>query len=335
MTSNEFPAAPGGEVIVYESPEGEGSVDVRFEDESVWLTQRQMAEVFRTSTDNVSLHLKNIFATGELKEAATTEDFSVVQSEGQRKVRRKITHYNLDAIISIGYRVNSRRAVRFRQWATRTLREHLVRGYTLNDRRLAERGLDEARQTLALLARTLENQALVDETGRAVLHIITSYADTWRLLLEYDEDRLATPAGAKPATSALDLDSVRTAIGEFRRDLAAKGEASPLFGNPRGDALEAILGNIEQTMFGEPLYRSREEKAANLLYFVVKDHPFTDGNKRIGALLFLLYMARERIEHRPDPGALTALTLLIAESAPQNKDLMIRLIVNLIGEFGK
>ena len=178
MTTNELPSAPGGEVIVYESPEGGGSVDVRFKDESVWLTQLQMAEVFRTSTDNVGLHLKNIYATGELKEAATTEDFSVVRSEGQRKVRRALKHYNLDAIISIGYRVNSKRAVRFRQWATRTLREHLVSGFTMNERRLAERGLDEAKQTLDLLARTLSNQALVDETGRAVLHIITAYADT-------------------------------------------------------------------------------------------------------------------------------------------------------------
>ena len=334
MATELLPAVPGGEVIVYESPDGEGRVDVRFDQESVWLTQRQMAEVFQTSIDNVSLHLRNVYATGELEEAATVEDFSVVRSEGQRKVRRNVRHYNLDAIISIGYRVNSKRAVRFRQWATRTLREHLVSGYTLNERRLAERGLDEARQTLKLLARTLKNQALVDETGRAVLHIITAYADTWRLLLEYDEDRLRTPTDAKPATSALDIDSVRTAIDTFRRDLTEKGEASPLFGNPRGDALEAILGNVEQTMFGEPLYRSREEKAANLLYFAVKDHPFTDGNKRIGALLFLLYMTQEGIEHRPDPGALTALTLLIAESAPSNKDLMIRLIVNLIGEFG-
>jgi len=334
MAIEKPPALPGGEIIVYESPDGEGRVDVRFDHDSVWLTQRQMAKVFETSTDNVSLHLRQIYALGELEEVATAEDFSVVRSEGRRNVRRKIKHYNLDAIISIGYRVNSKRAVRFRQWATRTLREHLVRGYTFNERRLAEHGLDEASQTLDLLARTLKNQALVDETGRAVLHIITAYADTWRLLLEYDEDRLKTPVGEKPATSVLDLDSVRTAIDAFRRDLAAKGEASPLFGNPRGDALEAILGNIEQTMFGERLYRSREEKAANLLYFVVKDHPFTDGNKRIAALLFLLYLTQEGIEHQPGPGALTALTLLIAESAPSNKDLMIRLIVNLMGEFG-
>lgn len=202
MTSNEIPAAPGGEVIVYESRGGEVRVDVRFEDESVWLTQRQMADVFQSTPQDILMHLRNVFSSKELDAEATSKDFLIVRSEGQRKVRRNIRHYNLDAIISIGYRVNSKRAVRFRQWATQTLREHLLRGYTLNERRLAERGLDEAKQTLDLLARTLENQALVDETGRAVLHIITAYADTWRLLLEYDEDRLKTPAGAKPATSA-------------------------------------------------------------------------------------------------------------------------------------
>ena len=202
MTSNEIRAAPGGEVIVYESRGGEVRVDVRFEDESVWLTQRQMADVFQSTPQNILMHLRNVFSSKELDAEATSKDFLIVRSEGQRKVRRNIRHYNLDAIISIGYRVNSKRAVRFRQWATQTLREHLLRGYTLNERRLAERGLDEVKQTLDLLARTLENQALVDETGRAVLHIITAYADTWRLLLEYDEDRLKTPAGAKPATSA-------------------------------------------------------------------------------------------------------------------------------------
>ena len=162
---------PGGEVVVYEAPNGDVSLDVRLEQETVWLTQRQMADVFRTSLDNVGLHLKNIFAAGELDRAATTEDFSVVRSEGNRRVRRVVTHYNLDAIISVGYRVSSKRAVRFRQWATRTLREHLVSGYTFNERRLAERGLQEARDTLALLTRTLRNQALVEDTGRAVLEL--------------------------------------------------------------------------------------------------------------------------------------------------------------------
>ena len=223
MVGIETPAsAPGGEVVVYEAPGGEVRVDVRLEQETVWLTQRQMAEVLQTSTDNVSLHLRNIYSDGELEESATTEDFSTVRAEGKRQVRRVLKHYNLDAIISVGYRVNSRRGVRFRQWATHTLREHLVRGFTLNERHLAERGLREARETLDLLSRTLLNQALVDDTGQAVLSIIASYVDTWRLLLEYDEDRLATPPGAKPSTSALDHDCVLVAIAEFKRDLAAR-----------------------------------------------------------------------------------------------------------------
>ena len=323
---------PGGEIVVYETPVGQAQVDVRLDRKTVWLTQRQMAEVFATSIDNIGLHLKNIYSDDELAEVATTEGYSVVQTEGKRRVRRTLKHYNLDAIISVGYRVNSKQGVRFRQWATRTLREHLLRGYTLNERRLAERGLREARETLDLLARTLRNRALADDAGQAVLDLITGYAETWRLLLEYDEERLKTPPAAPPATGALDLDRAVGAINAFRRDLAASGATSTLFGNPRGEVLEAILGNIEQTMFGEPLYRSREEKAANLLYFLVKDHPFTDGNKRIGSLLFLLYLKQEGVAHRLNPQALTALTLLIAESAPASKDLMIRLIVNLLAE---
>lgn len=169
------------------------------------------------------------------------------------------------------------------------------RGYTLNEKRLAERGLKEARDTLDLLAQTLKQQALVDDTGAAVLDLIKGYADTWRLLLEYDEDRLAAPPGSRPAVGVLDHATATAAIAEFRQELMSRKEASELFGNPRGDALEGILGNIEQTMFGEPLYTSREHKAAHLLYFVVKDHPFSDGNKRIGSLLFLLYLKQEGI----------------------------------------
>ena len=323
---------PNGEVVVYEAPSGEARVDVRLEGETVWLTQRQMGEVFRTTPENIVMHLRNIFASEELAEQATTKDLLVVQAEGKRQVRRTLKHYNLDAIISVGYRVNSKRSVRFRQWATRTLRDHLIQGYTLNERRLAERGLREAQETLDLLARTLRSQALVDETGRAVLDLIAAYADTWRLLLEYDEDKLAAPPGTRPSVGVLDFGTAKAAIAELKRELMARKEASALFGNPRGDALEAILGNIEQTMFGEALYRSREEKAANLLYFVVKDHPFTDGNKRIASLLFLLYLRQEGVAHSLNPQALTALTLLIAESAPAGKDLMVRLIINLLAE---
>ncbi len=323
-------AAPGGEVVVYESPDGEVRVEARLEQETVWLSLRDMAAVFRTSTGNVGLHLKNIFSDEELSEREATQDFPVVRTEGRRRVRRQVKHYNLDAVVSVGYRVDSRRGVRFLQWATRTLVEQLARGFTANERILAECGHEDARRTLDLLARKLKSQASEDETGQAVLDLISGYAETWRLLLEYDEDRLQEPPGALPATSALDHDRALGAIATFKRDLAARGEATALFGNQRDDALAAILGNLEQTMFGEALYRSREEKAAHLLYLVVKDHPFTDGNKRIGALLFLLYMQQEGIGSRLGPRALTSLTLLIAESDPANKDLTIRLVMNLL-----
>ena len=323
---------PSGEIVIFEAPDGNVRVDVRLHEETVWLTVQQMADLFDRDRSVVSRHIRNAFSERELDRGATCAYFAQVRPEGERTVTRQIEHFNLDMVISVGYRVKSLRGTQFRQWATRVLRENLVRGYTLNQRRLAERGLQEAQETLDLLARTLKNQALVTDAGSAVLDLISDYAETWRVLLEFDEDRLKTPAGAKPPTSAIDLDTALDAVSTFRDDLAAKGQATGLFGNLRGDGLDAILGNIEQTMFGEPLYRSREEKAANLLYFVVKDHPFTDGNKRIGALLFLLYLAQEGVSHGLDPRALTALTLLIAESAPSAKDLMIRLVVNLLVE---
>jgi len=172
------------------------------------------------------------------------------------------------------------------------------------------------------------------EIAAPILNVITGYARAWRLLLEYDEDRLRTPPGTRSATGALDFDSAVAAIAAFKRNLAEKGEASTLFGQMRGNALEAILGNVERTMLSGPLYRSREEKAANLLYFLVKDRPFADGNKRIGSLLFLLYLSQENMAHAFNPQALTALTLLIAGSQPGDKGLMVRLIVNLLADAG-
>ena len=332
MTSETSLPPPGGELVVHEAPDGAVRVDVRLDRETVWLTQQQMAELFGRDRSVVARHIRNVFREGELDPRATCANFAQVQSEGGRTVSRKINHFNLEVIISVGYRVNSRRGVRFRQWATHTLRQHLVRGFTLNQQRLAERGLQEARDTLNLLASTLRNQALVDSTGQEVLDLIAGYADTWRLLLEFDEDQLTAPPGVQPSRGVLRHDHAVGAIAEFKRELTARGQASSLFGNPRGDALQAILGNVEQTMFGQPLYDSREAKAAHLLYFLVKDHPFTDGNKRIGSLLFLLYLKQEGVEHRLNPQALTALTLLIAESAMASKDLMIRLIINLLAE---
>lgn len=183
--------APGGEVLVYEAPDGQARVDVRLERETVWLTQAQMVDLFGRNQSVVSRHLRNVFAEGELPAEGNMQKMHIASAD------KPTTLYSLDVIISVGYRVKSKRGVQFRQWATRVLREHLVKGYTFNQTRLAERGLVEARQTLDLLAGTLRNQALVDDTGRAVLELITAYADTWRLLLEYDEDRLPLPPGAE------------------------------------------------------------------------------------------------------------------------------------------
>ena len=320
----------GGEVSVYEDASGKVRVDVRLDRKTVWLTQRQMAEVFDSTPENVLMHLRNIFASGEQAAEETTKEFLAVRTEGKRRVRRRLKHYNLDAIISVGYRINTKRGAYFRQWATRVLRGHLVQGFALNERRLAECGLLEVRETLDLLTHKLSSHDLAEETGQEALDLIVGYADTWRLLLEYDEVRLPIPPGTAQSLGVLDHERAIGVVAEFRRDLMSREQASPLFGNPRGDALAAILGNIEQTMFGEALYRSCEEKAAHLLYFVVKDHPFTDGNKRIGSLLFLLYLKQKGIEHGINPQALTALTILVAESAPAVKNLMIRLIVNLL-----
>jgi prophage maintenance system killer protein len=299
-------AGESGKVILYEAPDGQVRLDVRLERDTVWLTQAQMAELFGRERSVITKHVNNVFADGELLKRSNVQDLHIATSD------KPVAAYSLDVIISVGYRVKSKRGVQFRQWATRVLRDHLVQGYTFNQTRLAERGLVEARQTLDLLARSLQNQALVDDTGRAVLELITGYADTWRLLLEYDEDRLATPPGARPSKGVLNFARASAAIADFKRELMARNEATPLF--------------------GEALYRSREERAANLLYLVIKDHPFSDGNKRIGSFLFMLYLKQEDIMHALNPSALTALALLIAESAPASKGLMVRLIMNLLVE---
>lgn len=320
------------EIIIYEDPDMPIPVRVTLDGETVWLTQRQMAELFDTSSDNVGLHLKNIFADAELEEFAISEDFSVVQVEGCREVKRRLKHYNLDAIISVGYRVNSKRGVRFRQWVNSVLKQHLIQGYTLNQQRLAECGWKQAQQALHLLAHTLEANAMVDDTGLAVLSLITGYAKTWRLLLQYDEDSLPLPEGCQPARGILAYDQAIAAIHRLKNDLIKRDEATELFGCEQGEGLAAILGCIEQTMFGESLYKSREIKAAHMLYFVIKDHPFCDGNKRIGSFLFLLYLQQEGMAFQVNDATLTALALLIAESAPDNKLLLIRLIINLLME---
>jgi prophage maintenance system killer protein len=332
---------PGGEVIVYESPDGEVRVDVRMERETVWLTQAQIAKLFRTTAQNITLHLKAIYAEGEVELGATCKDYLQVRREGAREVRRSLKHYNLDAVLSVGYRVNSKRGTQFRIWATRTLREHLLRGYTLNERLLREKGLAEMETAVALLARTLTRHELVTDEGRAVLDVVHRYARAWRLLFEYDERRLPeAPAHPRKPKGTLPVEAARAAISAIREGLAGSGEATDLFGQERGSQLAAILGSVEQTFDRKPLYPSAQARAAHLLYFVIKDHPFADGNKRIGTLLFLEYLWRHDLLTRGDgalrlaDNAMVALALLVAESEPSEKDMMIRLILSLLEEDG-
>ena len=220
-----------GEVVLYKAPDGEIQLDVRLERESVWLTQSQIAKLFGVNVPAISKHIRNIYATRELQRKATLSKMEIVRIEGKRQVSRPVDLYNLDMIISVGYRVNSARATQFRIWATRTLKDHLLRGYTLNEKRLRERGLGEIEQAVGLLARTLTQHALVTDEGRAVLEVVQQYTRAWRLLLEYDEGRL-TEAPARPVKPAADLslDDARMIIARLHESLAERGETSDLFG---------------------------------------------------------------------------------------------------------
>ena len=313
------------DIVIFEAESRQ--VEVRLEGETLWLSLQQLADLFGRDKSVISRHLKNILETNELKRDSVVAKNATTAADG--KVYQ-VEFYNLDAIISVGYRVNSTQATRFRQWATRVLREHLAQGYSLNDHRLAQQGLAELEQAVDLMGKTLTRQQLVTDIGREVVGLILGYAKTWRMLLDYDEGKLSIPAGAQPARGVLGLEEARRALDALAGELRQRGEASELFARDRGEGLAAILGNIEQTMFGEPLYKTREERAAHLLYFVIKNHPFSDGNKRSGAFLFLLYLRQECMRLTLDENSLTALTLLIAESDPKAKDLMVRLVMNLL-----
>ena len=324
-----------GQLVIFEAENG--PVQVRLEGETVWLTQAQMAELFGTSSENISLHLKNIYKERELQEAATTEDFSVVRQEGKRRVRRQLKHYNLDAIISVGYRVSSAKATRFRQWATTVLREHLTRGFTLNRQRF-ECNAAELEAALQLVRKAAAGAALTADQGRGLVDVIARYTQTFLWLQRYDEGLLTAPAGS-PGGVLPTLDEARAAIARLKADLMARGEASELFGRERGDAFAALLGNLDQTVFGESAYPTVETKAAHLLYFVIKNHPFADGNKRSGAFLFVDFLARNgRLLRDGEPVindvGLAALALLVAESDAKNKDVMIRLTENMLAPTG-
>jgi len=310
---------PSGEIVVYQAEDGSPGLDVRLVDETVWLSQQQLTDLFQTTQQNVSLHLRNIYAEGELSEAPTHKDFLLVRQEGAREVTRSVAHYNLDAIISVGYRVKSELATRFRIWATGVLREHLVAGYTVNEQRLTQIG-----KGLEILQRA------DDELVSGVAELLARFTDGLELLDRFDHQSLAAPDGAV-SDWEFTYPEARSVI-----DAMSFGTTSELFGHERDGSFAGVIAGLYQTFGGNDLYPTAQEKAAHLLYLVVKDHCFSDGNKRIAAALFVYFLNQCGLligsDGRPRIGnsTLAAITVMIAVSRPEEKDDMILLVRNLL-----
>ncbi|MSM39372.1 MAG: cytochrome C biogenesis protein CycH [Geobacter sp.] len=317
------------DIIIYQTENGTTNLEVRLDHETVWLTQEQMAELFGRERSVITKHLRNVFKEGELDENSVRAKYAHTAPDGKEY---QTQFYNLDVIISVGYRVKSQQGTRFRQWATRVLHDHIVKGYTVNEQRLREESakLQEMQQTMELLARTLTTQELVTDTGRDVLRVINDYAYALATLDRYDHGTLAIEGTTRQELHVIDYTE---GIGIVN---AMKGEFDGLFGVEKDQGFKSALGTIYQTFDGKELYPSVEEKAANLLYFIVKNHAFSDGNKRIAAALFIYFLGMNAILYRPDgskrlaDNALVALTLLIAESRPEEKETIVKVIVNLI-----
>ena len=321
-------------IIIYQTDDGQTQIDVRLENETVWLTQAQMAVLFQTDRTSIVRHINNIYKLEELEREGTCAKNAQVQTEGNRMVTRTIPYFNLDMIISVGYRVNSKRGVKFRQWANKVLKDYIVKGYSVNER-IHKEQIGELRQLVGMLGRTIQNQPLLstDETN-ALFNVVTDYTYALDTLDSYDYQRLTINDTTSDAPFHATYDNAMQAICSLKERF---GE-SALFGNEKDESFKSSIGQIYQTFDGVELYPSTEEKAAMLLYLVTKNHSFSDGNKRIAATLFLWFLNNNRILYREDgskriaDNTLVALTLMIAESRPEEKDVMVKVVVNLINK---
>ena len=318
-------------IVIYQTPDGETSIDVRLEGDTVWLSRMQIAELLQTKPQNISLHIGNIYREQELDANSTRKDFFLVQTEGKREVSRRIQLYNLDVIISVGYRVKSKRATQFRIWANKVLKEYIIKGYAINQNARIEQ-LEELKQTISIMSNVIAAHQVTKDEAIGLLRVISDYTYALDTLDRYDFQQLeisnVTTLEGFRATYENAMEALRTLKRRF-------GE-SALFANEKDESFKSTLGAIYQTFGGEELYPSVEEKAANLLYLVVKNHSFSDGNKRIAAFLFLWFLENNGILYRQDGtrlldnNTLVALTLMIAESNVEEKDIMIKVVVNLI-----
>ena len=322
---------PKSEIVIYQSKTKKGQIEVRLKGETLWLSLQQIADLFDRDKSVISRHLSKIFEEKELVRRAVVAKNATTASDGKTY---QVEYFNLDAILSVGYRVNSKQGTQFRQWSNSVLREHLTKGFTINRQRFEENAAD-LQAALELIQKASKSPELNFDASRGLVDVVTRYAQTFLLLQRYDEGLLAEPRAQKGG-KLQSLKEARASLAKLKSDLIARKEATDLFAREREDSLAALLGNLEQTVFGKPAYPTVESKAAHLLYFVVKNHPFTDGNKRSAAFLFVDFLNRNKrligADGQPiinDIG-LAALTLLVAESLPANKEMMIKLILNML-----
>lgn len=316
-------------MIIYEN--GNVCLNVPVDSQTIWLSQKQMGELFGRSVKTISEHINNIFKEGELQKEEVVRNFRITANDGKMY---DTNAYNLDVVISVGYRTKSLEGTRFRIWATKILRTYLIKGYALDQDRLQKQKLDELEETLNLIKTSIAQVDLSEAKG--FVQIVSNYAKSWALLQGYDEQSLQEITQNKKQRFVLDFDEAKRAINEFKKELIKKGEANELFGQEKADEFKGNLLNIYQTYAGVELLPSVEQKAANLLYYVVKGHPFSDGNKRIGAYLFILFLSKNHAlykangELKINDNALASLTLLVATSKPEQKDIIIKLIINIL-----
>jgi prophage maintenance system killer protein len=322
------------EILIYEAEDNIIEVQLDGVKETIWLNRQQMAELFGRDIKTIGKHVNNVFREAELDKSTTVAKFATVQSEGSRQVERQVEHYNLDVVISVGYRVKSLQGTQFRIWATQRLKDYLVQGYAINQQRF-DSNAEELQQAISLIQKAATSLEMTAETGSGLVDIVSRYTKTFLWLQRYDEGLLNDPKG-QTGGNLPTADEAMNNLNQLKTTLMKRGEATELFAHLREDGLSSILGNLDQTVFGEPAYASVESKAAHLLYFVIKNHPFSDGNKRSGAFLFVDFLHRNSrlLDAANNPvindTGLAALTLLIAESDPKQKEILIRLVMHML-----
>jgi death-on-curing family protein len=328
-----------GEIIIYQDRENKIGFEVKIQDKTVWLNLVEIATLFGRDKSVISRHIKSIFETRELNKKSTVAFFATVQKEGKRSIKRDIEYYNLDMIISVGYRVNSKKATAFRIWATETLKNYIVKGYIFNQERLKQgkvESLKELDQIITLTKRLIEEKQLDEKEAEGVLRVVTDYANSWILLQKYDEGSLLIPKKKVKVKNNIEYDFAVQSIEQLKSNLLKKKEAGDLFGRQRNEMLQGVLGNLCQSFGGKEIYPSIEERAAHLLYFIIKDHPFFDGNKRIASFLFILFLRKNNYfynkkgKEKINDIGLVALALFVAQSDSRDKDGIIKLIINFL-----